>query len=174
MYCYPALWTRESMTAIIRTLTLEGYALAADGRSTGNIDGTILTDSAQKIFPIETADGTLAYCVCGTVNVISDDRLRVVVDIAEQIRKSAESLANRRTESLAGYVTHLFRPVCKALRDAYERAEFSQYASQPTPAYERRGDHIASLLSGISRRLPIIRSRTPVSRAWKTSRTGSN
>ena len=136
-HCYPSVWVRKSMTAIIRTLTLEGYALAADGRSTGRVDGAILTDSAQKIFPVETTNGTVAYCVCGTVNVISDDRSRVVVDIAEEIRKSAESLTGRRTGSLAGYVTRLFRPVCKALRDAYERGEFSQFASQPTSAYER-------------------------------------
>ena len=139
--CYPEFWVKESMTAIIRTLTLEGTVLAADGRNTGAVDGTVISDSVQKIFPVATANGTAAYCLCGTVNVISDDRLRVVVDIADEIRKSAESLTNRRTGSLVGYATRLFRPVCTALRDAYEGGEFSQFASQPTSPFER-GDTI--------------------------------
>lgn len=125
------------MTAIVRTLTLEGYVLAADGRSTGNIDGTILTDSAQKIFAVATATGIVAYCLCGTVDIISNDRLRVVIDLTDEIRKSAESLTSRQAATLAGYATRLFRPVCKAVRDAYDRGEFSGFASQPTSIYER-------------------------------------
>jgi hypothetical protein len=47
------------MTAIIRTLTLEGTVLAAEGRNTGAVDGTVLSDSVQKIFPVATANGTV-------------------------------------------------------------------------------------------------------------------
>ena len=135
--CYPEYRVRESMTAIVRTLTLEGTVLAADGRNTGALNGAVLNDSTQKIFPVATANGTVAYCVCGTVNVISDDQTRVVVDIADEIRKSTESLTSRRTGSLAGYATRVFRPVCKALRDACDRGEISQFASQPKSPYER-------------------------------------
>lgn len=126
------------MTAIVHTLTPEGFVLAADGRSSGVIDGSVLSDTAQKIFPIKTPAGAFAYSIAGTIEIVTDDRLEVAVDLADEVRKSAESLANRKTKDLAGYAVRLCRPIIRALRDAREAGRFTHYPShEPRTPFER-------------------------------------
>jgi hypothetical protein len=115
-------WVTSSMTAIVRSLTREGFVMAADGQSSGAIDGAMLTDSVQKIFPVKTPHGAFAYSIVGTVELITGDGTEVAVNLVDEIQSSASLLAHRKTKTLTGYAVRLFRPVCKAMEDALKSA----------------------------------------------------
>jgi len=135
-------WVTKSMTAIVRTLTPGGFVLAADGRKSGAIDGAVLSDSVQKIFPIKTFAGSFAYSIAGTIELPTDNNLEVALNLAEEIRKSADSLEKRKTRNLAGYAVRLCRPVYQALKNARESGRISLYPSYETNVSTERGDTI--------------------------------
>lgn len=130
------------MTAIVRTLTPGGFVLAADGRKSGAIDGTVLSDSVQKIFPLQTLVGFFAYSIAGTIELVTDDHREVALDLAEEVRKSADLLVKRRTKNLAGYAVRLCRPVYQALKNVHESGRISDYPSYETNVSVERGDTI--------------------------------
>ena len=133
------------MTVVVRTLTREGIVLAADGRCSGAIDGTIFSDSVQKIFPIKTPAGAFAYTISGAVDVLADGGREVAVDIAAGIRKSAENLAKKPARSLENYALRLCRPICQALKDANASGRFSAYPSFEPSIYGERGNTITRI-----------------------------
>jgi hypothetical protein len=133
------------MTAIVRTLTPQGFVLAADGRNSGAVDGTVFSDSVQKIFPIKTPSGAFAYSVSGTVQILTDDCREIAVDMINEVSKSAESLAERKTKDLTGYAVRLCRPICQVLNDAHESGRFSQYPSYEQKAPMERGDTLVRI-----------------------------
>ncbi len=133
------------MTAIVRTLTREGFVLAADGRNSEAIGGAVISDSVQKLFPIKTLIGSFAYSIAGTINVITDDGTEVAVNLIDEVRKSAESLATQKTKNLVGYAVRLCRPVCRALEDARKLGRFSRYPSYQPSVPSERGNTIMRL-----------------------------
>src|ERR1039457_7383111 len=52
-------------TAIARIWTSDGFVVAADGRQTNSLTREVMTDSAQKIFPVEHPHRKLAYAIAG-------------------------------------------------------------------------------------------------------------
>lgn len=71
----PFLKFDSMSTAIIRIYTREGFVVAADGRRrrhrpTG--DWAILSDSVQKIFPIEEEGRSLAYAMAGAAQIAGE------------------------------------------------------------------------------------------------------
>jgi hypothetical protein len=125
----------------VHTLVREGFVIAADGRSAGP-DGTVFSDSVQKIFPIKSPGGVFAYSISGTVEVITDDGQQVAVSLVDEVRKSAESLTNQKTKNLTGYAVRLCRPICRALKDARESGRFSHYPTYEQGIPGERGDTI--------------------------------
>jgi hypothetical protein len=147
--CYPRFWVKKSMTAIIRTLTFEGYVLAADGRSTGAVDGSIFSDSVQKIFPIKTPVGSFAYTLAGTVHILTDDSREIAIDFVDELRKSADALSERKTKDLMGYAVRLFRPIMRAVRDAHESGRFSMFPSNEPQLLERGNTILRVSIDGL-------------------------
>jgi hypothetical protein len=130
------------MTAIVRTLTPEGFVLAADGRNHGVVDGAVLDDSVQKIFQIKTPTGFFAYSIAGMIEIVSDDGCEIAVNLAEEVRKSAESLTTQRTKNLVGYAVRLCRPICRVLEGARKSGRFTNYPSIDSQVSVERGKTI--------------------------------
>jgi hypothetical protein len=135
----------KSMAVIMRTLTTEGIVLAADGRCSGAVDGTVFGDSTQKIFPIKTPTGAFAYTISGAVEIIADGGREIAVDIAAEIRKSTEHLAKKPARSLENYAVRFCRPICRALNDAQGSGRFSIYPSPEPSIYGERGNTITRI-----------------------------
>ena len=132
----------KTMTAIVRTWTPQGFALAADGRS--RREGLIRTEIAQKIFPLESPVGSFAYSISGVAELFIGDSEEVLVSLAEETRRSAESLRGRRTSNLTGYAVRLVRPAYEALKGVWESIDPQSHPSQPSLPGER-GDTILRL-----------------------------
>jgi hypothetical protein len=132
---FPESAVFKTMTAIVRTWTPQGFALVADGRS--RREGVIRTETAQKIFPLESPIGSFAYSISGTAELFIGDSEEVLVSLAGEIQRSAESLRGRRTSNLTGYAVRLVRPAYKALNDVWESINPQTLPSQPSLPGER-------------------------------------
>jgi hypothetical protein len=134
------------MTAIVRTFTPQGFVLAADGRSFGTIDGAILNDAAQKIFPTRTLSGAFAFSIAGAIELVTDDRSQIAVNLADEARKSAESLENERIENLTDYAARFCHPIYRALNEAHKSGRLTNFPSHETRVLGERGQTITRLL----------------------------
>ena len=146
-YAHPIRYFPESvvlrtMTAIVHTWTPQGFAIAADGRC--RRDGITRRDTAQKIFPIESPIGSFAYTINGVAEIFIGDSEEILVSLAEETQRSAESLRGRRTSNLTGYAVRLVRPAFEALEDIWESINPQSHPSQPNLPGER-GDTIFRL-----------------------------
>ena len=56
----------EDMTAIVSIYTSDGFIIAADGLRVGSDKSTVVSESAQKLFPFQTNDAQVVYGWCGT------------------------------------------------------------------------------------------------------------
>lgn len=101
----PLFPTIEDMsTAIVRMYTSDGFVVAAEGRKYNLESKIVVSDSVQKIFPIDEAGKRLVYTISGTVELTPkgspDD---VVFDCAGAIREAVRSLATSTFKSLWHY-----------------------------------------------------------------------
>jgi hypothetical protein len=93
--CEAPLLKFDSMsTAIIRIYTHEGFVIGADGRRRRTGDGAIISDTVQKIFPIEEAGRSLAYAMAGVTQIPSEDS-EILFDF---IVKAREAIKDFRGE----------------------------------------------------------------------------
>jgi hypothetical protein len=76
-------------TAIISIYTKEGFVIAADGRDYDHDSGIILSDSVQKIYPVQCRRGHLAYCFTGTDKIRAKESSEVLFDFIEASSSSA-------------------------------------------------------------------------------------
>lgn len=109
-------------TALALTYTKDGFVIAADGRERKN--GQVLTDAAQKIFPIHEQDRALAYALCGRVGF--DHENGDVTDLREKVPYIVDVLRQARHGDLSSYVSDFSRHLYSALREATEtqKSEF--------------------------------------------------
>ncbi|MFL6352037.1 MAG: hypothetical protein ACJ74Z_09330 [Bryobacteraceae bacterium] len=127
----------DSMTVIISTFTPEGFVIGADGRQVGAQDKCILSEHRQKIFPIESPNGPLAYAISGTIDLATHDRTGIALNMADEVKKATESLARKRTSSLFGYAVRLCRPIQDALKNARQSGRIHDYPSHERAVSER-------------------------------------
>lgn len=92
-------------TAIARIYTPEGFVVAADGRAYDPDNRMVISDSVQKIFPIEQSRRRLAYALAGTAGLTRKNSPEVVFDFVSETAKAVEALAETRPRSLRHYAT---------------------------------------------------------------------
>jgi len=100
-FLYPVTYGHnefEMPTAIISTYTPNGFVIGADGLRKGS-DGTVDTETAQKVFSVEGNDFRLAYAWAGTTRFISESG-----EEFDFIKASSEILAVGRLFSARGFV----------------------------------------------------------------------
>src|SRR5881396_1161559 len=81
-------------TAIFVVYTKHGFVIGADGRKLGGeIERTkVISDTAQKIFPIENPGRSLAYAMCGTVGIDDIKGQTLAIDLTVEVEKAAKNL----------------------------------------------------------------------------------
>jgi 20S proteasome alpha/beta subunit len=71
-------------TAVLAIRIVNGYVLAADGRSLNPEDLSIKSDAVQKIFPLNSSAYDLAFAILGTAEIAADasgDKFNLVAEI---------------------------------------------------------------------------------------------
>jgi hypothetical protein len=132
-------------TAIVRIYTEEGFVIAADGRQVRE-DGLPFNDGAQKIFPLCDERGSLAYAICGTTLMTSDDDTNEPVwDLAAEMAHAIKSLSGRKSKNLFGYATRLSRPINRHLKEAKQNGNIAKYPTE-TDMIDHDGSMIAEAL----------------------------
>ena len=106
------------MTAIAVSYTTEGFALLADGRARRD-DGFIVTDRAQKIFPVE-GNSHLAFILAGNLVLGALGTNRVLVDFSATIR---EAVASRQSPVASGPVRDFAQSVCEYVLERFGEAQ---------------------------------------------------
>jgi len=106
-------------TALALTYTQEGFVIAADGRERD--ERKVLTDAAQKIFPILEQGRILAYALCGRVGFDAENG--TVVDLREKVPHIVNVLRRSQHGALSSYAADLSRHLYSALREATETEE---------------------------------------------------
>ncbi|MFY9560128.1 MAG: hypothetical protein WAQ52_07830 [Terriglobales bacterium] len=131
-------------SAILMMYTSEGFLVAADGRS--RLDGKLLSDTTQKIFPIKQSGKWLAYALGGEVGLTDRDNAHeVLLDLREEMAQGVRSLEMSSYSDLAFYGKKL----SGRLRDAVVRVQAGGRAT-PFRASEGKDEPaaVACLLMG--------------------------
>ena len=119
----------EVSTSIVRIYTPEGFVIAADGRNYNADTKTIISDSIQKLFPIERMDVRLAYTLTGTCELTPKGSNEVIFDMLPWIHESIRAVAENKHKSL----WHYAQAVSEALIDLPDHASSSVLGDeQPT------------------------------------------
>lgn len=100
--------TVKAMTAIIRTLTPQGFVVAADGRQTNADTGAVESDEVQKVFPITSTIGIFAISFCGAEGLTSIDTGEEI-SLPQLAMHCAKSLESRKTSNALGYAHRISR-----------------------------------------------------------------
>lgn len=103
------------MTAIVYTLTRQGFALAADGRCSNSDSNSVGSDEVQKIFPLSCPVGAFALCFSGAdgfTSLDTGDQLK----LPQLAMRCAASLEGRRCANAAGYAYRLTRCINEAIK----------------------------------------------------------
>jgi hypothetical protein len=94
-------------TAIAMVYTNEGFVMGADGRKRRS-DGEILTDSAQKVFPIDQSGVHVAYALAGSVGMTPNEHdTTVVFDFVTEIANALPAAHASGAKTLHDFVVAL-------------------------------------------------------------------
>jgi hypothetical protein len=118
-------------TAIARIVTPEGVVIAADGRAVDKFNGTILTDSMQKIFPARNR--MLAYSVSGIALLTKGDSDDVLFDFLTATHAAVAMPFLQRQLSMHSYASTLAMLLHDSLSLTRQDAGVSQTTTWPTP-----------------------------------------
>jgi hypothetical protein len=97
-YCIPM------STIIVSFQTPEGFVIASDGRSRDPETGRIVTEDAQKIFPLQQEGSCLACGVAGAASFVFNGQ---IFDFKREAAVAAEQIAGKRLKNWWEYVTAL-------------------------------------------------------------------
>jgi len=109
----PEVLLGRGMTAILQAFTTRGFVVAADGRSCGPDNATVVSDSTQKVFPVESANGPLALSTCGAGEIEFPDGTSI--NLAAEFVRSASLLRKEKFADLRTYAARLCKPVIEIL-----------------------------------------------------------
>jgi hypothetical protein len=93
----------DMSTVVVRVYTPEGFVVGADGRNYNAETKTILSDSIQKIFPIQHVGGVLAYSLSGTSELTPPGSNEILFDLLPWIHKQIIDLSTVKFRSLWHY-----------------------------------------------------------------------
>jgi hypothetical protein len=102
------------MTAIVRTLTPQGFAIAADGRKSNSESGLVESDSVQKIFAATSTVGVFALSFSGAAGLISEGGEELILPRA--VAECSKLLASRKTSNAVGYAHRLGRCIIDEIK----------------------------------------------------------
>lgn len=109
--------TADMPTAIARMYSKEGFAVAADGRGSRADGRGSNIENAQKIFPINDAEKSLAYTFAGMVQFFSEDNPdKSVFDFVTETEKAVRSVGIGTASSAVEFVQQLCVPLEAKLR----------------------------------------------------------
>lgn len=103
------------MTAIVRTYTTEGFAIAADGRQTNSDTRALESDEVQKVFPITSTTGIFVISFCGAKGLTSIDTGEEI-NLPQLAMHCAKSLESRKASNALGYAHRLSRCMNEAVQ----------------------------------------------------------
>jgi hypothetical protein len=122
----------HGMTAIGRIYTLEGFAVAADGRKSRSADNSAVIDTAQKIFALNDSHISIAYTFAGTVGLTPDDNPdEATFDFIIETRKALATICADIPRTLKEFVVKLSSEIVRSLRDAKSANAFQSYPEGP-------------------------------------------
>jgi hypothetical protein len=132
-------------TAIARTYTQDGFAIAADGRMRNGETRQIITDETQKIFPFGPGN-SLACSFTGQIELTPpEDSKKVVFDFISQVGETVKSVARGGCHTLAKFAETFSEPIWRSL----ERAQLTHsliFPEDPSVYPGERGCTIATIL----------------------------
>jgi hypothetical protein len=127
------------VSAILTTLTPEGFVLASDGLASESSTGKPRATNYRKIFQFEESaepDLALAYGLCGTPDILcnplsklhGDSYKGFVLNLPSLIAGSARQQVwpDGFPESASDYLNEVFGPVCDVLNDAYQAGKLNK------------------------------------------------
>jgi hypothetical protein len=96
-------------TGLIRIFTNNGFIVAADGL-VQNIDKNnkrtgFLTDSMQKLFPIQEGNRELVYGITGSAAITDSETDATQFNFIQETANAVQVLSNARTKTLHEYVS---------------------------------------------------------------------
>jgi hypothetical protein len=119
-------------TAIVKAYTSEGFVIGADGRCTQAESGIVVTDDAQKIFPLSESHRTLAYVFCGTTAITDVRDQTLVVDLTSEIHKSVATMSQTESKhDINWYVSKLWPAAYESLRTASRNHHIGRFCGAP-------------------------------------------
>jgi len=140
------------MTALAAVFVPSGFVVAADGRCRSD-DATSgkehETDHAQKIFAIENDGRTLAYSLIGFAGT-NDGKFKMM----DEIRKVAETLANRRFDDCVLYVHKFCHNLQRVISKAQRDGRISEFPTNEHLPPDRRNSIFRLLIVGYFKREP--------------------
>ena len=133
-------------TAIIAARLVNGFFLAADGRSRRE-NGDLVSDYEQKVFSIENNASHFAFAVTGTARFTPDDDANdIVFNFNIAVQNAASELAPTSCADVSDYCDQLISLVNLSLRRKVENAQKAGKAVRyPGHSDQYEGCGIASL-----------------------------
>jgi hypothetical protein len=133
--CSSRILTTSMSTAIGRIYTSEGFVIAADGRHRRADEKGIVTDTAQKIFPVSDSNKSLAVTFAGNVGITNDENPNLAAfDFLIETAKALESMGTILPRTLKEYVEKLCDRIEQSLREAKLQNRFQQFPTNaPSP-----------------------------------------
>src|SRR5438445_6320975 len=108
-------------TGLVRIFSGGTFIVAADGlqRKTDD-DGmvTVVSDSTQKIFPVEENGRSLAYALTGTVGIDSEHTDKAQFNFLTTAAEAIQSMTSIKAKDLFVYVTKICRSIHGSLAAA--------------------------------------------------------
>lgn len=132
----------ETMTAISRIYTAEGFVVASDSKEINTLKPDEVREDVQKIFPLTTPGLALSCAVAGTARLTDADG--VAFDFTKEVSVAGAAIADGKSRSWPEYVAALTRAISKRMDAARQSSSREIFGSVET--------HI--FLNGFYRRHP--------------------
>src|SRR5579863_7962885 len=120
-YRIPYVSTIRSMSALIQTLTPDGFVIAADGRVCAEDLTTVIGNEAQKVFEVGCANGSFALSKggAGRIDGINENGETTghQIDLTREFKTSADSLRTEHFNNAGDYARRLCEPIIRTIKE---------------------------------------------------------
>ncbi len=126
-------------TTIMGIYTNQGFVIAADGRKKDSARDLIISDCAQKIWPIQNGKAMLAYALAGDIGVTPKRSSQVIFDFVEEVRKTVESdlMTREQPTTLNAYAELVAQELNLSLRRRIEECPNAYFSEESVLARPR-------------------------------------
>ena len=133
-------------TAIVRMYVTDGFIVAADGRKYDPENHLILSDTAQKIFSIDSPGKSLAYSLTGVIGLGPNDSEDLGFNFEKEIAQAVTTARTSTEKTLDAYARVLARYTHKALRVAQKSGRVGWLPESPRDREQGPGVTLATVL----------------------------